>query len=281
MITPRPTFTELPVAEITVQNDRLRVVSEAKVAALMALISDIGFMGRIRVRRAGKVNTLIDGAHRLEAAKRLGLKSIPTDVVECSLDEARQQEVATNLVAGMTPLQDAIFLAEWQTQQEKLHPELKRGVAGALAKNGLQTSFRTVAEAVAEARQIKPRQVQKIIQAARKLTIVERTMLQGADCVLPMSDIIEIGKITDVDAREAVIRKLSLGAAKSVSQARRAHAAEIGAVPDADIQGDNERAFKTLLGAWKRAPMAVKRRLAIELWDELEAFASADPDGGE
>lgn len=277
MSIPRPTITELPVAEITVQNDRLRVVSEAKVAALMALISDIGFMGRIRVRRAGKINTLIDGAHRLEAVKRLGLKSIPTDVVECSLDEARQQEVATNLVAGMTPLQDAIFLAEWQAQQEKLHPELKRGVAGAMAKHGMQGSLRTVADAVAEARQINPRQVRKIIQAARNLTIDERAKLQSADCTLMLKDIIEIGRISDVDVRYAVIRKLSLGAAKSVSQARHAHAVEMGAVPEADVQGDNERAFKALFGAWKRAPMAVKRRFALEISEEFDA-ATTDPD---
>lgn len=259
-----PSFSELPVADIVVGADRLRVVSEAKVTALMDVISAHGFIGRITVRRTGKSNHLIDGAHRLEAATRLGMAMIPADVLECSQSEAQQLEATGNLLAGMTPLQDAIFLAAWQDQQEKLHPELRRGVAGAMAKNGLQTSFKTVADVVAEARQIKPRQVQKIIQAARRLSVAERTALQSVECSLPLDGLIGIGKLTDPEERQAVVRKLSLGAAKSVSQARRAWATEAGSAVQAPDASPSDRAFNDLLKAWQRAPMKAKKRFLHE-----------------
>ena len=133
-----PTFTALPVAEITVPENRLRPISEAKVTALMQVIEAGVFLGAVTVRRVGTVNTLIDGAHRLDAIKRLGRETIAADVLECSAAEARQMEITGNLTAGMTPIQDAIFLGVYQQEYEKLHPETKRGVAGGLARQGQQ-----------------------------------------------------------------------------------------------------------------------------------------------
>jgi ParB family transcriptional regulator, chromosome partitioning protein len=283
MSTPRPSITELPVADIVVPKGRLRVVSEAKVLALMDMIGEMGFIGRISVRHNAKASALIDGAHRLEAMKRLGRKTIPVEAVDCSQAEADQREVATNLLAGMTPLQDAIFLAAWQEQQEKLHPELKTGVAGGLARQGQQWAFRTVADAVAEARQINPRQVRRIIQAARQLKSHEREGLQKAECVLPLSELLLIGKLKDEEERAAVIRKLSLGAAKNVGVARRAYQAEVGgnAVPE---PSERDAAFVALLNAWNRAPMASKKRFLLEkareIWDAQnrgDSLRSAGP----
>jgi hypothetical protein len=79
-----PSFTDLPIADIVVPADRLRPISEAKVAALMQVIEEGVFLGAITVRRAGKVNTLIDGAHRLEAMFRLGRETIRCDVLDCN-----------------------------------------------------------------------------------------------------------------------------------------------------------------------------------------------------
>jgi len=105
-----PTFTALEIGDITVPENRLRPVSEAKVTALIRLIEAGVFLGAITVRRVGTVNTLIDGANRLEAMKRLGRSTIAADVLECNATEARQMEITGNLTAGMTPIQDAIFL---------------------------------------------------------------------------------------------------------------------------------------------------------------------------
>jgi ParB family transcriptional regulator, chromosome partitioning protein len=274
MSTPRPSITELPVADILVPKVRLRVMSEAKVLALMDLISEVGFFGRISVRHNSKASTLMDGLHRLEAMKRLNRATIPVEAYDCNQAEADRREVVGNLLAGMKPLQDAIFLAAWQEQQEKLHPELRRGAAGALAKHGVQTSFKTVAEAVAEARQVKPRQVQRIIQAARQLKSHEREGLQRAECALPLSELLLIGKLADGEERASVIRKLSLGAAKSVGAARSAYRAEIGASPPPVLE-EKDAKLQALIAAWGRAGAKMQRAFVEMHRTDLERLLGA------
>jgi ParB family chromosome partitioning protein len=57
---------------------------------------------------------LIDGAHRLEAAKRLGHKTIMALLVECSEDEARAMEIAANaLRTELTPAEKGRQMIEW------------------------------------------------------------------------------------------------------------------------------------------------------------------------
>ena len=80
MVKRLPSISELPLSEIVIPADRLRPISEAKVAALMQVIEEGVFLGAITVRRTDKINTLIDGAHRHEAMCRLGRESIRADV---------------------------------------------------------------------------------------------------------------------------------------------------------------------------------------------------------
>ena len=268
-----PSFADLPVEAIVVPADRLRVLSEAKVAALMGLIDDGVFVGRITVRRAGKANTLIDGAHRLEAMRRLGRATIPVDVLECSLREARALEISGNLTAGMTPLQDAIFLAAWQKHYEAEHPEAAAGMAGALAKHGQRDSVQRAnmrvagfAALVAEARKITPQQVRKITAAARALSREEATVLQGATVKLPMADVMGLQKIVDPDERAHVIEALADG--KKLAAARRAWATRNG-----PVEGPAEPApkpdLKALLSAWDRASLEARLAFLAARGDDL------------
>lgn len=260
MVERLPTITELPIAEITVPKDRLRPVSEAKVAALMQVIGEGVFLGAITVRRAGKVNTLIDGAHRLEAMSRLGRETIPADVLTCNAGEARRMEITGNITAGMTPVQDAIFLGVYQQEYEKLHPETKGGVAGALARHGLQGKNSSFAEVVAEARQITPRQVRSIIAAGRSLSREERDALQSVSHRIAISEIEKLGKIGDQPLRTRAVEALVEG--QKVATAIRAAKAEAdGGVP---VQDPVEAAFIALSKAWVRAPMAAKKRFFHE-----------------
>jgi ParB family transcriptional regulator, chromosome partitioning protein len=255
-----PTITELVIKDIIVPKDRLRVLSEAKVLALMGTIKEFGFSGAIKVRRAKGTNTLIDGLHRLTAASRLDYSMIPSDAFECTQEEARRMEIEANLTAGMTPLQDALFLAEWQRQYEALHPETTRGMAGALAKQGLQASKMTFAELVAETRQILPRQVQKITAAARRLSPHEAQLLQAAKHRLPMTDIEKLGKIADEELRLTVVQALSFGEEKSVRSALKAFQTGV----QTPVKDPVEEAFKDLSARWSRAPMAAKKRFLLE-----------------
>ncbi|MCU0902408.1 MAG: ParB N-terminal domain-containing protein [Tabrizicola sp.] len=263
-----PTFTELPIAEITVPQDRLRPISEAKVAALMQVIGEGVFLGAITVRRAGKVNSLIDGGHRLEAMRRLGRETIRADVLECNASEARQLEVTGNLTAGMTPIQDAIFLGVYQAEYEKLHPETKGGVAGALAKNGLQRTNLSFADVVAEQRQVSDRTVRRIIAAGRSLTRDERDALQSVSHRIAISEIEKLGKIGDRPLRARAVEALLEG--KKVAAAIRAAKAEESGL-EGVVKDPVEEAFIALSKAWARAPMAAKKRFLInhrhEIWE--------------
>ena len=68
------TITELPLAEIKMGH-RLRPVSNAGLAALCASITELGVMkDAIQVRRKKDGSShLMAGAHRLEAARQLGM----------------------------------------------------------------------------------------------------------------------------------------------------------------------------------------------------------------
>lgn len=261
-----PSITELAVADIVVQKDRLRPISEAKVAALMQVIEEGVFLGAITVRRVGKTNTLIDGAHRLEAMRRLGRETVRVDVLICNASEARQFEITGNITAGMTPLQDAIFLGVYQAEYEKLHPETKRGVAGALAKHGLQAANLQFADLIAETRQITPGQVVRIISAGRRLGLDERNALQAAQHRIAISEIEKLGKIGDAPLRSRAVASLLEG--KSVTDAVRAAKAEAnGEKPP--VKDPVEGAFNALSKAWSRAPIAAKKRFLIQYRSEV------------
>ena len=262
-----PSFTDLPIAEITVPADRLRPISEAKVAALLQVIGEGVFLGAVTVRRAGKVNTLIDGAHRLEAMRRLGRETIRANVLDCNAGEARRLEITGNITAGMTPLQDAIFLGVYQAEYEKLHPETKGGVAGALARHGLQGKNSSFAKVIAEARQITPRQVRSIIAAGRALTRDERDALQVSSRRIAISEIEKLGKIGDQPLRARAIEALLEGK-KVVAALKAAKAEETGEPP---VKDPVKAAFIALSKAWARAPMAAKKRFLMrhrsEVWE--------------
>ena len=270
-----PTFTALPVAEITVPETRLRPVSEAKVTALMQVIEAGVFLGAITVRRVGTVNVLIDGAHRLEAMTRLGRDTIAVDVLECTAAEARQMEITGNLTAGMTPIQDAIFLGVYQAEYEKLHPETKRGVAGGLARQGQQRANIPFAELIAESRQITQSQVRKIVAAGRALTVAERAALQAVPHRIAISEIEKLGKIGEDGQRARAVGSLLAG--KRVADALRAEktrAKDDATADDAKV----EAAFKALSTAWNRAPMAARRRFVEGIRAGIDALLDGSDD---
>lgn len=103
---------------------RLRPLDDDAVRALMNSITKIGLQSPITVRierefdgRGNAVEetpVLIAGAHRLEAAKRLGWHFIDAYVFEGDERDARMWEIAENLHrADLTALQRAEQIAEW------------------------------------------------------------------------------------------------------------------------------------------------------------------------
>lgn len=265
----------LALDEIEV-GDRLRVVREAQVANLIAMAEDTGITTPIHVRKIGNKHYLIDGAHRLEASRRMGLPDIACLLVECRMDEARAMEASNNLgAARMTPLQTAVFVASWKKTYYEMHPDRKPGVFfGNQHKPKEVSAPNALTNSIADSFGRKPRQIYKIMAVGERLTETEVHLLDRAEAPVSLEDLEAIGKINDPDIRGRVVRMIGLGAAKKVSEARRKIAAEEGVVQPT-VKDPVEEAFKALSAAWARAPMAAKRRFMQEHSDEL-----AQLDGG-
>ena len=272
--------TSLPINDIAVGTDRLRSASEAEVAALVDLITEFGQTTPILVRRKKSGFVLVDGLHRLEATRRVGLSDIPVRAYTMTDDDAQMLEASQNLIGGLSPLDDAVFLAAWKRAHLRKHPETAQGVAGAMAKHGLQRNSSSFAEIVATKRAVSVRQVRKVIAAGDRLDPASIAGLRQASRPITFKDVEEIGRIGGTEEREAVIFRFSVGNAKSISEARRSLKAEAGgpvAIKDpVDVQ------LMGLLNAWSRSTKAARRRFVDQRFDDLaQLLADAAAERGD
>ncbi len=256
----------IDVAAIKV-GQRTRFVSEQAISVLTISYEDQGgFTTPIHVRKDKDAYELIDGAHRLEVAKRLGLDTILARIWTCSKQQARFLEVDANVSqADLTPVALARSLALRHEAYVKLHPGTAQGHAGGMARQGQQRTEMSFADFVAEARGISPRHIRRIIQAGRGLSAGEAEALEKAPRRITLDDLSELSAITKANERDFVLKSLVSGEAKKATAARKAWKAETGEAPTPANQ--TEQAFARLSDAWKRAPKAARTRF-------LEAFAA-------
>lgn len=265
---------QCPVAEIEARG-RLRPVSEAAVESLIASITELGVMKDAihvrQIRHKGGALVLIAGAHRLEAAKRMGWETVPAKVwTDVTDDWARLMEIDDNLAgAEMNALDTAVFLATRKAVYERLHPETKQGVAGGLARQGLATDIVSFAASTAEKFGLSTRQIERIVAAGSRLGPDQVAALRQAPRPVTLKDLADIAKIGEATDRYAVVDRLSAGKAKSAADALRSLKAEAGGC--AVIKDPVQEALKVLSTAWSRAPMAAKRRFIAEYLPEIEA----------
>jgi len=254
--------------------DRLRPASEAGVESLIASIEETGVMKdaiHCRKKKDGKLY-LIAGAHRLEAARRLGWDEIEAKVwTDVTDDWARMMEIDDNLAgAEMNALDTAVFLAARKQVYERLHPETKRGIAGALARwDATEPSSVAFVKATAAKFGMTERQVYKIAAAGSHLDQDLTDSLRRAPRPVTLKDLTEIGKIAYPVELHQVIRALTDGTAKNAAAARKAFlAAKNGAAPT--VKNPAEDGFKALIALWGRVPKASKRRFAGHFAAELQ-----------
>ncbi|WP_323780076.1 ParB N-terminal domain-containing protein [Thalassovita sp.] len=266
---------KVPVAGVD-DSQRLRPVSEAGVESLIASVEELGVMkDPIHVRQVKSGNlVLIAGGHRLEMARRLGWEEIEAKVwTDVTDDWACLMEIDDNLAgAEMNALDTAIFLATRKRVYEKLHPETKAGLAGAVARwNATEPSSVAFVTATAEKFNLSDRQIRKIVAAGASLGGDEIDLLRGSTRQVTLKDLTEIAKIGQDDERKQVVLRLSSGNAKSASDARKSLAKEAGTAPVKDPVEDE---FQALLKRWKRASPAIRRRFVTEAYDDLSDFIS-------
>jgi hypothetical protein len=100
--------------------DRIRPIDEAAVVNMMLSLGREGQLKPILIRvwvsgrKHARVPRLVCGAHRVEAARRLGWTHLAAWFVECDDDEARQAEVDENLIRkGLPPEVEGQLMIEW------------------------------------------------------------------------------------------------------------------------------------------------------------------------
>jgi len=276
-----------PVAEIRVGH-RLRPVSEAGVDSLIASITETGVMKdaiHVRKKRDGGL-WLIAGAHRLEAARRLGWEEIEVKVwTDVTDDWSRLMEIDDNLAgAEMNALDSAVFLATRKEVYERLHPEVRHGGDRRSPAFKDQTdimSVRSFANSTAEKFGLTERHVRRMIAAGTALGPDQVTQLRRAPRPVRLVDLMDIAKMQPVD-RYDVVARLSAGEARSAAEARRALAREQAGEPPVKDPVDEE--LMALVRAWSRARITARRRFVAEAGADLAqllAEASGARDGGQ
>lgn len=264
--------TSLPLAEISTGH-RLRPVSAAGVATIVASLRELGQLANAivvrQVRRGGVlVYELLDGAHRLAAAEELGWAEVPVRVFECSDDAARLMEIDGNLAgAELNPLDTAVFLATRKAVYEKLHPEAKAGVAGALKRWTDANDIVSFAQTTAEKFGLSKRHVERMVAAGSRLGPDEIAKLRAAPKAVTLKDLLVIAKIGPATDRYAVVDMLANGRAKSAADAMR-RAADPARPPVDPVEAE----YLVIKKAWSRARKIAKRRFVADLAAELDAL---------
>ena len=117
-----PVIESVTIDVITIGSSR-RAIDGATVDALAASMEKIGLKTPITIRsNDDTMAILVAGAHRLEAAKRLGWDKIDCFVLNCTEDEAEMWEISENLHrAELTVLQRSEQIARWAGLAEKVY----------------------------------------------------------------------------------------------------------------------------------------------------------------
>lgn len=262
----------LPLDDIEVSG-RLREVRDAFVENLIMMAEDTGITTPIHVRKVDGRYVLIDGAHRLAAARRMGLSDIAALVVECRADEARAMEASNNLgAARMTPLQTAVFVASWKRDYYAMHPERKPGVFKGNQHTGNLVGINlTLTKTIADAFGVSEPTIKRALLAGEHLKPEEVAQLDAAPARVTMEDLKQLAKISAPEMRSQVVLRLASGNASTAAKAHRSLKAEAGGVGPV-VKDPVDEAYKSLKSTWARSAKAARRRFAESHADELRAL---------
>jgi len=257
----------IPLDQIEV-GERLRAVREAQVENLILMAEDTGITTPIHVRKVDKRWVLIDGAHRLEAARRMGLPDIAALAVECRADEARAMEASNNLgAARMTPLQAAAFVASWKRDYYAMHPDRAQGVFKGNRHTGKLVDVKmTLTRTMADAFGVSEATVARAMRAGENLSADEIAALDASPRRVAMQDLLVLGKLGEPDDRAQVVLRLASGNARSAAKALASLRAEAG---QRVVKDPVEEQLKALKTAWNRASKEARRRFCRDHGEAL------------
>ncbi|MFV1933210.1 ParB/RepB/Spo0J family partition protein [Phaeobacter gallaeciensis] len=273
----------LPVEDIQVE-ERLRTASETAVASIVSSIQEVGsILQPLLVRRVKDGYRLMDGLHRLTAAREAGLVEVPVKVSECTNDQAIRIEVDANVAgAPLTPLDMAVFLAAHKELYERENPETARGKAGAHGrwdandKMSLASFTANAAETFGKSQKT----MQRLISVGEKLSPSEIAQLRAAPQKIQFKDLEHIAKCGEQADRTAICAALGEGTAKSAKEVLDRKKA-----PGAALKTPVEQQFSKLADAFARASKEARRKFVAQysgaLLDLMKDAGAEPAPGGE
>jgi ParB-like chromosome segregation protein Spo0J len=144
----------LPLVKLRRRQGARKLV-EAKMPGLVDSIREIGIINPLRVRpieiyeggRPAEGWEVTAGAHRFEAASRLGMVEVPCVIVADDDLHAELAMIDENLCrAELSPAEAAYQSDRRKEIYEQLHPETRRGAAGGHGKHGSASDNLSFAE---------------------------------------------------------------------------------------------------------------------------------------
>lgn len=243
--------------------DRLRAVSEAKVAALKASIAEIGLRTPVTVSAtadgADWSYRLVAGAHRLEALRQLGEEFADCFVMEGDDDDAALWEIDENFArAELTDAQRA----DHHVRREEIMIRKKLVSDGRGGDQSEKSSLRSYAKQASETLGVSKRTVEKDLARGKKI---------DADVLAEVSG-------TNLD-KGVVLDEL----ASTPKPDQRAKLAEISerrstVRPAPDPLNDpeaHEKQLSGLMSAWNRAAAVVRQEFLLRIEEPVFDNTSA------
>ena len=258
----------LPAANIQVE-ERLRIASKPAVASIVSSIQEVGsILQPLLVRRVKGGYRLMDGLHRLTAAKEVGLEKVPVKVSDCTNDQAIRIEVDANVAgAPLTALDMAVFLAAHKELYERENPEAKRAFRANQARRGDCTDIMSVQSFATNAADVfgkGDRHIRRLISVGEKLSREEISLLRKAPKKVQFKDLEHIAKCGEPEDRSAICAALGSGGAKSAKEVLDRKKAA-----GAQVQSTTGQQVSKLKDAYSRAKKAARKEFVRLHCDEL------------
>jgi len=235
----------LKIADIKI-GTRLRSVDADHVAVLAISISECGRVQQpiiVHENKRTKKLELVAGAHRIAAAKKVGLELIPADVLkDKSRDELLLIEIDENLIRHeLNAFDRATSLAERKEAYERLHPEARHG--GDRKNQTAKVATWSFSTEASEKTGLAERTIRLAVEMHKRLSPEVRKLVDGSPLARNQSELIKLSKLEP--KLQVKVAALVLDPAKAASKIKEAAEIVSGAKPKPQKNSSEEKIRKT------------------------------------
>lgn len=258
---------DLPTSHIFTRRDA-RKIDDAAVAGLIKSIRDIGIINPLRVRKrgeeangvAGDAYEVTAGAHRLRAARKIGMETVPCVVVDDDDLHAELAMIDENLCrAELSPADRATQTARRKAIYLELHPETGHGgdrKSDQVANSATRSFVAETAESVGKAE----RTVRLDAERGEKVSEEALNLVRGT--ALDTGSYLDKLKRIDPSEQVETVQKALSGLARQLERDR---AETLASRNKSRVEADvKQRAAKEVADI-------LAEHVPGELWDALKA----------